>query len=313
MPAFLDVRSKEEVRAAASSAEAAVKFAEAEMRRIGAALDFSRTELDRAQALFRTNSIAARALDKAKFDVQTNEAALASTKAQLEVRRHELHTTTARLMNPGESNATESANCCIQLTAPVTGRVLKINQESEAVVHAGSPLLEIGNARDLEIVADLLSSDAVRIRPGAPVRIDGWGGQAISGRVARVDPAGFVKVSALGIEEQRVRTTIDLIDPPEDWSQLGHDYRVIVHITIWSANDAVAVPVSALFRRGDDWAVFSAADGRARTTLIQIGHRNNRVAEVTAGLSPGDRVILHPSDRIAEGVSVVERETRPQP
>jgi HlyD family secretion protein len=309
MPNFLDVRSREELQAAVAATEAAVKFAEAEIRRIEAALDYSRTELDRAQALFRTNAVAAKALDKAKLDVQTNEAALASAKAQLEVRRHEYHNATARLMDPG-STAPNNPNCCIQITSPVTGRVLKINQESEAVVHAGAPLLKIGDARDLEIVADLLSNDAVQIAAGAPVRIDGWGGRAVHGRVARIDPAGFVKVSALGIEEQRVRTTIDFVDPPEAWSQLGHDYRVIVHVTVWSTNSAATVPVSALFRNGDDWAVFSIVDGRARTASVQIGRRNNRVAEVTAGLSPGDRVILHPSDRIAEGIAVTGRERR---
>ena len=198
--------------------------------------------------------------------------------------------------------------CCIQLRAPVTGRVLKIIQDSEVVVPAGAPLIEIGDPLDLEVVADLLSTDAVQIKPDSPVRIDGWGGSPIQGRVTRVDPAGFLKVSALGIEEQRVRTTIDFVDPPEVWSRLGHDYRVIVHVTVWTGENVVTVPVSALFRKGDSWAVFRIADGRARTTLVQIDHRNSRVAEVTSGLSPGDRVVLHPSDRVNDGVAVTERE-----
>jgi HlyD family secretion protein len=307
MPSFLDVRSREELQAVVYATEAAVKFGEAEVRRIEAALDYSRTELDRAQTLFRTSAIAAKVLDKARFDAQTNEAALASAKAQLDVRRHEHHNATARLMDPG-SAAPQNPNCCIQIAAPVSGRVLKISQESEAVVQAGAPLLEIGNPRDLEIVADLLSSDAVQIAAGASVRIDGWGGRSIQGRVARVDPAGFAKVSALGIEEQRVRTTIDLVDPPEVWAQLGHDYRVVVHVTTWSANEVLTVPVGALFRKGEDWAVFTIRDGRARTTIVQIGRRNNRVAQVLSGLSTGDRVVLHASDRIAEGVAVLARE-----
>jgi len=305
-PSLLDVRSREEVQAAIAAAEAAVKFAEAEVRRIDAALEYSRTELTRAQALFRTNTIAAKMLDKAKFDVETNEAALVSAKAQLDVRRHEQHNAAARLIDPN-SAAQPGPNCCVQIRAPVSGRVLKINQESETIVQPGTPLIEIGDVLDLEIVADLLSTDAVQIKDGASVRIDGWGGPAIQGRVTRVDPAGFLKVSALGIEEQRVRTVIDFVDPPRTWSRLGHDFRVIVHVRIWDAENALTLPVGALFRKGDDWAVFAVKDGRARTTLLRIGRRNNRVAEVLSGLSAGDQVVLHPSDRIKDGIAIAAR------
>ena len=174
----------------------------------------------------------------------------------------------------------------------------------------GAPLVEIGDPRDLEVVADLLSTDAVRIPDDAPVRIDGWGGAPVQGRVTRVDPAGFLKVSALGIEEQRVRTVIDFSDPAESWSRLGHDYRVIVHVTVWSSQDALTVPVAALFRQGEDWAVFALRDGRAWVTPIKLGQRNARVAQVLSGLAEGDRVVLHPSDRIKDGAAVAERETR---
>jgi HlyD family secretion protein len=143
---------------------------------------------------------------------------------------------------------------------------------------------------------------------GAPVRIDGWGGTSIRGKVVRIDPAGFLKVSALGIEKQRVRVTIDFLDPPEAWSRLGHDYRVIVHVTTWSAEDALTVPVSELFRKGDDWALFAIDNGRARTTVVKIGHRNNRIAEVLAGLPAGMNVVLHPSDRISDGTRVSQRD-----
>jgi HlyD family secretion protein len=183
-------------------------------------------------------------------------------------------------------------------------------QESEAVVQAGTPLIEIGDPLDLDVVADLLSTDAVQIKTGAPVRIDGWGGPPIRGKVTRVDPAGFLKVSALGIEEQRVHVTIDFVDPPEVWSRLGHDYRVTVHVTVWKSDNALTVPVGALFRSGDRWAVFVVRRGRAQTFPIEIGHRNNQVAEVISGLAPGDRVILHPSDRVQAGVSVSERVTQ---
>ena len=189
----------------------------------------------------------------------------------------------------------------------MTGRVLKITQESEAVVQSGTPLIEIGDPRDLEVIADLLSSDAVQINTGASVRIDGWGGPPIHGRVSRVDPAGFLKVSALGIEEQRVRVTIDLVDPPEVWARLGHDFRVIVHVTVWETDDALTVPLGALFRKGDVWAVFLLGNGRAHAKVVQIGHRNTRTAEVISGLSIGDEIVLHPSDRITEGVRLLER------
>jgi HlyD family secretion protein len=307
-PSFHDVRSHQEMVAALAAAEAAIKLGEAEVRRIEAALDFSRSELVRAERLSSSEAISVKNLDKAKFDVQTNEAALASAKAQVEVRKSERASVAARLSQPEDAGAQIGTNCCIKVYAPVDGRVLKIVQESETVVLAGAPLIEIGNPLDLEVVAELLSTDAVKIAAGAVVRIDGWGGRPVKGRVVRVDPAGFVKVSALGIEEQRVKTTIDFTDPPEAWSRLGHDYRVIVHVNIWSGDSVLQIPVGALFRRGDDWAVFAERDGRARLARVEVGHRNNRAAEVLSGLVEGERVVLHPSDRIAEGVRIAERE-----
>jgi HlyD family secretion protein len=310
-PGFHDVRTHEELKAALAGAEAAVKLAEAEVRRIEAALAFSRAELERALKLARTDAISLKALDKAKFDVETNEAALASAKAQLDVRSYERASMAARLVHPSsDADSRADPACCVQIRAPVSGRVLKIIRESEAVVQAGSPLAEIGDPLDLEVIADLLSTDAVRIDPGSPVRIDGWGGAPVQGRVTRIEPAGFLKVSALGIEEQRVRTIMDFIDPPAVWSRLGHDYRVIVHVTVWQAEDVLQVPVGALFRQGEDWAAFAVRDGRAHATAVKIGNRNSRTAELVSGLSEGDRVVLHPSDRIKENVAVADRESR---
>lgn len=307
LPGFLDVRSRDQLEAEVKAADAAIEQQEAEVKRLEAALEFFRTEFQRAQTLSRTQSISTQAFDKSKFEVATNEAALASARAQIDVRRAMRASAAARLIDPARVTVPAEQMCCVRVLAPAGGRVLKITQDSEAVVLPGAPLVDIGNPLDLEIVADLLSTDAVRIKVGAPVRIDGWGGPAVQGKVVRVDPAGFLKVSALGIEEQRVRVTIDFTDPPEAWSQLGHDYRVIVHVTTWSAADAVTVPVSALFRRGDDWAVFAVHDGRARTTMVRIGHRNNRTAEVLSGLPTGTEVILHPSDRINDGTRVIQR------
>ena len=306
-PGFVDVRSREQIQAAVAAADASIKQAESEVRRLEAAVEFYRTELARAQTLARSQSVSAQALDKAKFDAETNEAALASAKAQVKVWQKVSESLAAQLIDPASTAARTDPSCCIEIRAPVTGRVLKIIQDSEAVVQPGAPLIEIGDPMDLDVIADLLSSDAVQISRGAPVRIDGWGGPPINGRVTRVDPAGFLKVSALGIEEQRVRVTVDLVDPPEVWSRLGHDYRVVVHVTTWSADDVPTVPVGALFRKGDDWAVFVVRDGRARVAPIKIGHRNNRAAEVLSGLAAGDEVVLHPSDRVSEATPVAAR------
>ena len=306
-PAFIDVRSRVQLEAELAAADAAVKQGEAEVNRLEAAVTFAKLELKRAETLLRTRNVSEEAADKARLEVATNEAALASAKAQVELRRSVRTSFEARLMDPASAPAPTDGGCCIQIRSPVTGHVLKVIQESEAAVPPGAPLVEIGDPRDLMVVADLLSSDAVQIKPGAAVRIDGWGGPALEGRVRRVDPAGFLKVSALGIEEQRVRTTIDLTAPAERWSRLGHDFRVIVHVTVWKADDALAVPVSALFRKGEDWAVFTVRDGRARTTVVQIDHRNNRQAAVLSGLSPGNVVVLHPTDRVRDGERIAPR------
>ncbi|MFL9500418.1 MULTISPECIES: HlyD family efflux transporter periplasmic adaptor subunit [Rhodopseudomonas] len=264
LPGFIDVRSRDQIQAEVLAADAAIQQQEAEVQRIEAALDFARTEFQRAQTLLRTQSTSAQAFDKAKFEVATSEAALLSAKARVDMRRAVRASLAARLMDPANAAPSAEPACCVRVLAPASGRVLKIIQDSEATELPGTPLVDIGSPLDLEVVADLLSTDAVQIKVGAAVRIDGWGGQPIKGRVVRVDPAGFLKVSALGIEEQRVRVTIDFVDPPETWSQLGHDYRVVVRVTTWSATDALTIPVSALFRKGDRWVVFADDNGHAR-------------------------------------------------
>ena len=308
-PSFLDVRTREELQAAASGADAAVKLAEAEVTRIEATLDFARSELQRAQALTKGETISVKALDKAKLDVATNEAALASMKAQLEMRKSERELANARLLSPtGLSDAAARSGCCVEIKAPVTGKVLRIIQESEAPVTAGTPLLEIGDPLDLEIAAEFLSTDAIRLKPGALVRVGGWGGGTLAGKVTRIDPAGFVKVSALGLEEQRVRVIIDFSDPPEAWVGLGHEFRVVVSAVAWNEADVLKIPVTALFRKGEDWAVFRVAGAAALLTPVRIGQRNGREAQVLSGLTTGQQVILHPSDKIKDGVKVTPRE-----
>lgn len=308
-PTLIDVRSRQELEAVATAADAAVQLAEAEVMRMDATLQLARDNLTRAETLSTTNAGSAKSLEVARTDVAVNEAGLASAKAQTDVRRSEAEAARARL-DPATVISPNDPDCCIKLRAPASGVVLAINQESEGIVQAGTPLLRIGDPTDLEIVADLLSTEAVKVKPGAAVVIDGWGGAPLKGTVVRVEPNGFVKISALGIEEMRVRTVIDLVDPPQDWSTLGNDFRVIVHISLWDTASALTVPVAAMFRMGDDWAVFALRDGRARTTVVELGHRNERVAEVQSGLVAGDEVILHPNDRVADGVAVAQREVQ---
>jgi HlyD family secretion protein len=195
------------------------------------------------------------------------------------------------------------------LRSPIDGVVLRRHRESEGVVAAGEPLLELGAPRQLEIVSDLLSSDAVKVSAGDPVLIEQWGGdETLHGRVRLVEPSGFMKVSALGVEEQRVNVIVDPREAGEEWRELGDGYRVEVAIVIWEEPDVVTVPTSSLFRRGDDWAVFVSDAGRARLRVVKIGRQNERHAQVLSGLDPGARVIVHPSDTVSDGVRVEERE-----
>jgi HlyD family secretion protein len=305
---FHDPRLHQELQSALSGATAGVALAEAERRRIEAALNYSRVELRRIRALAGQGVLARSTLDKATADVQTNEAALASANAELQVRRNVRESAATRLQNPAGTTETPSApGCCVQIRAPVTGQVLKLIKESEAVVQGGTPLIDIGNPQDLEIVAELLSTDAVQVRQSQAVYIDSWGGPSIEGRVKRIEPAGFLKVSALGIEEQRVRTIVDFADPPNRWRSLGHDYRVVVHVVTWKGTNVLTVPIGALFRINDKWAVFRNDDGRARAAEVVIGHRNSRVAEVLSGLSERDQVVLHTSDRVSDGTRITQR------
>ena len=198
----------------------------------------------------------------------------------------------------------------VDVRAPVSGYVLSVPQESERPVAAGTPLVALGDPRQLEMVTDLLSSDAVRVRPGAAVSIEDWGGDTpLQGRVRLIEPYGFVKISALGVEEQRVNVVIDLVGAPDTWARLGHGFRATVRIETWSARDVVLVPVGALFRSGSDWQVFRVgADGRARATTVQLGQMNDQSAQLLRGLAPGDRLILYPGDKVADGVRVRTRQ-----
>jgi HlyD family secretion protein len=196
---------------------------------------------------------------------------------------------------PGSATVTE-------VRAPVAGRVLRVPEQSERSVAPGTPLVELGDARALEVTADVLSTDAVRIRPGMPVLIEDWGGaQPLHARVRTVSPAAFTKVSALGVEEQRVRIFADLEDAP---GPLGDGYRVETRTIVWEGRNVVKVPVSALFRTGGEWSVFVLSGGRAHLRPVRIGQRGDAEAEVLSGLRPGERVALYPSDKVKDAVQV---------
>ena len=307
-PPLLDVRTMREQTAQVAAAKAFVVLAEAEVRAARTDLQFAESELTRAETLQHTQAIAERALEKARIDVDMRKAALARAQANEEMRKRELESAEVRLLPPDDAYAARvPASCCVRVVAPESGRILKLIQESEKVVLAGSPLVEIGDPTDIEIVVELLSAEAVRVLEGSDAVIEAWGGGVpLKAHVRRVEPSGLTKVSALGIEEQRVRVILDLANGEAAPERLGHDYRIFARITTYASSDVLRVPVSALFRKGDAWAVFVADHGRARIAEIEIGERNATFAEVRSGLKAGLRVILHPSDRVGDGIAVIE-------
>ncbi len=308
-PSFLDVRSEAEARAALQAAEAAQRLAAAAVERAEAEVDFAEAEFRRYQGLAERDTVSANDLDAAERRARTARAARAEAGAALRVREGELAQARARLMAPGTERPTDPAGCeCVNVYSPVSGRVLRVLRESEGVVASGAPLVEVGDPQQLEVVVDLLSTDAVRVRPGQRVLIEAWGGDPpLAGIVRRVEPFGFTKVSALGIEEQRVNVVIDFAGDGNRPSALGHGYRVEPRIVLAEADDVLKVPRAALFRDGERWAVFVDDGGRATLRAVTIGLENGLEAEVVDGLAAGERVVLQPSDRISDGERVRAR------
>ncbi len=302
-PALLDARARAVAEATMAAAQSAVDLAEAQVTQAEAALEFMTTEADRARALYERSAASQRLLDTAILEQKTAQATLESARANLAVRRRELESAAAVL---GAADGTGADACCVQLVAPVSGRVLRVLTESEQVVLPGTPLLEIGNPGNLEVVADLLSRDAVRISEGSAAVITGWGGPPLSAQVARIEPSARTKVSALGIDEQRVEVVLNLLGDPKDWQGLGHGFRVIARISLWRGDEVLSIPVGALFRDGSDWATYVVRDGRAQLQTISLGERNDELAQVLSGVQAGDTVILHPSDRISDGIAVTK-------
>ena len=309
-PGFLDRRLVAERQAALNAAEAAEALAQAELQRTIAVRDLARQTYDRTAALADRGTVSLAALDQAAAELRSRRAEVAAAQAALDVRRRQREGAEAALMEPTgvDTAGPEGEACCVPVRSPTDGVVLRVLAESETVIAAGSPVLEIGDPSDLQVVVDLLSMDAVRVAPAAPVTITDWGGPDVTATVRRVDPLGVTRVSALGIEEQRVDTVIDFAGDQAP-AGLGHGYRVRVEIETDRREDALLVPLGALFREGGEWRVFRVDDsGRARTTTVVVAALNDSLAAIEAGLEAGDRLVLFPSSRVADGVQVVSRQ-----
>ena len=298
---LLDPRTRGELEAAVEASRAAVGQARAQLERATAELMRARTTLQRQQELMKAGAIAADNLDAAETAVATSEEARKAAEFAVSRTEYELQLSRARLQAPSP------AGRAVEIVAPVSGVILKRFRESESVVPVGEPLIEIGEPSRIEIVADFLSTDAVRIQPGSPVLVEGWGGtDPLKARVRRVEPAGFMKVSALGVEEQRVNVLIDFEDPSAA-GRLGDGYRVEVRVVIWREEDVVKVPVGALFRRGNDWATFLVEGEQAKLQPVELGQRNDVEGQAVKGLSPQQTVVLHPPDTLMDGARITVR------
>ena len=306
-PAFLDARALAEAQARVRTAEAAVSRARAELQRAEEQLAFARTEAERITALRARELASAGEYDRAQLELRTAQAARDAADESVELQAAQLEAAIAGLTQPGRQS---NPDTIVEVVSPVSGRVLRVARESASVIAAGAEIMSIGDPENLEVVVEMLSTEAVQVDPGDEVILEDWGRgeQVLRGRVRLVEPYGFLKVSALGVEEQRVNVIVDFTGPSSEWSTLGHGFRVEAAVITWQANDVLKVPVAALFRRGGDWAVFRIVDGEARLTTVAIGRDNGSVAQVLSGLEAGDRVVLYPGEQVADGVSVRLRE-----
>jgi HlyD family secretion protein len=305
-PVPLDRRSRAEARARVEAARSSFAQARAVRDQGEVEARLARTELDRRQRLAREGIVAPEDLDAAEAAARARDAALAAAESASVAARHDLEAAQASLIEPQAGHRGEGI--VLSLRSPVGGVVLRRLHESEAVVPAGEPLIEVADSADLEVVSDYLSTDAVKIRPGMRVDVDRWGGEGpLPGRVRRVEPSGFLKISALGVEEQRVNVVIDFDDRKGASALLGDGYRVETRVVAWEGRDVLQTPTSALFRSGEGWAVFAAVGGRARLRAVRIGHQSDLGAEVLSGLRAGERVVAHPSDSVSDGVRIRDR------
>jgi len=305
VPALLDTRNRRENEARVRGAEASVEQAKAEVARVQAQRTYADAQLARTRQMAGEGLVTRDALEAAVSNAGVFAESQDAAEFALRTARHQLEAARAALLPPLLS---EGADRDLEIRAPVTGVVLRRLRESEAVVPAGEPLLEIADPTDLEIVSDYLSTDAVQMRPGMPVEIDRWGGpQPLQGAVRLIEPYGFMKVSALGVEEQRVNVHVQFEDPRAAWQKLGDGYRVETRVIIWQRKNVLKVPVSSLFRVGDQWAVYVDRGGRAAQQIVKIGRRNDLEADVTGGLREGGQVVLHPPDTLTSGTRIEAR------
>ena len=304
-PTPLDARTRAEATAAAAAARSSRDAARAERQRAEAASKLASSELRRARDLAGQQLLAPAELESREAQARSAEEAFKAADYAAAAAEHQLQAAEARLAPPSTALGTRE----LEIRAPVSGVVLRRLRESESVVPAGQPLLELGDPSAVEIVSDLLSTDAVRVRAGQPVLIEHWGGEGtLKARVRRVEPSGFMKISALGVEEQRVNVVMDFEGPPEARRPLGDGYRVEVRIVVDEAADALKLPNSALFRRGEQWSTFVVEGGRARLRAVDLGRRNGVEAEVVKGPGEGALVVLHAGDRVSDGTRVAPRE-----
>jgi len=301
----LDPRQRAAAEARLAAAKAAVGAAQQNVEAAKADADLAQNELERIRKLHAEGHIGQDAEDRAKAEAEQSSARLRSARFAADVARYEMEAARTALQYAAEPATAHEA---VMVRAPVAGAVLKIPRKSEGVVVAGQALMEIGDPRALEVEVDVLSADAVRLHPGTLVEFERWGGAGIlEGKVRVVEPVGFTKVSALGVEEQRVWVTVDLTSPASQWQLLGDAYRVEARFILWQDSNVLQVPGSALFRDGDGWGLFKVRDDRAVKVDVQVGQRNGLHAQILSGVEEGDRVIIHPDDQISDGVAVAVR------
>jgi len=305
--AALDPRSRAQAEAQAHAASAALALAEDNARAATAAAQLARQERERAESLRRSGFVSEQAQDSARTAETRAQAAAAAAQQAVRVARFDLDTARAALASAAQLQAHGVAHR-VEVRAPVAAQVLRLLHESEGAVAAAQPLLEIGDPASLEIEVEVLSTHAVKIMPGSKVVLDRWGGaEAIAGRVRVVEPSGFTKVSALGVEEQRVRVIVDFTSPHAAWARLGDGYRVEARFVLWESQDVLQVPTSALFRQGEGWAVFVIDGGRAHRKPVAIGQRAGLATQVLSGLGVGEKLIAHPDESVRDGVRVKGR------
>lgn len=306
----LDPRSRAEAEAAVSAAAAAVRAAEERARAAAADAEYAGKSLERLRNLFQTGVISRDRLDQATSDARRTEAGRLSADASVKGARSDLERARSRLRYSAADGRLETHGV-VEVRTPSRGSVLKVHRRSEGVVGAGERLLDIGNIEDIEVQVEVLSEDGVRINPGAPVLFQRWGGEeTLHGEVRIVEPAGFTKISSLGVEEQRVLVIADIQQTDGTARRLGDGYRVEASFVVWEGENVLQVPASALFRKGEDWTVFVVEGDKARLRRVRVGHRTGLAAEIVSGLKEGEKVIAHPEESLEEGTPV--RSTGPQ-